>query len=195
MSEKDNLQEADGIKEKNTPQGDNVKVNTAKEDSTEELSTNSNTTEDVNLDAETTEASSLENSTNQETEGDTESTKKDNDVLEEIEASNAEDAEDESNSKRHDIKEKDYHSMSLGTLVDELEHLVKNEKIQTIKTHFDTIKNEFNAKFSALLEEKKEEFLAGGGNSIDFHFNSPEKTRLMKFLKSIVINVRTIIKI
>ena len=183
MSEKDNLQEADGIKEKNTPQGDNVKVNTAKEDSTEELSTNSNTTEDVNLDAETTEASSLENSTNQETEGDTESTKKDNDVLEEIEASNAEDAEDESNSKRHDIKEKDYHAMSLGTLVDELEHLVKNEKIQTIKTHFDTIKNEFNAKFSALLEEKKEEFLAGGGNSIDFHFNSPEKTRFNEVFK------------
>jgi len=183
MSEKDNLQEADGIKEKNTPQGDNVKVNTAKEDSTEELSTNSNATEDVNLDAETTEASSLENSTNQETEGDTESTKKDNDVLEEIEASNAEDAEDESNSKRHDIKEKDYHAMSLGTLVDELEHLVKNEKIQTIKTHFDTIKNEFNAKFSALLEEKKEEFLAGGGNSIDFHFNSPEKTRFNEVFK------------
>jgi len=183
MSEKDNLQEADGIKEKNTPQGDNVKVNTAKEDSTEELSTNSNATEDVNLDAETTEASSLENSTNQETEGDTESTKKDNDVLEEIEASNAEDAEDESNSKRHDIKEKDYHAMSLTALVDELEHLVKNEKIQTIKTHFDTIKNEFNAKFSALLEEKKEEFLAGGGNSIDFHFNSPEKTRFNEVFK------------
>ena len=183
MSEKDNLQEADGIKEKNTPQGDNVKVNTAKEDSTEELSTNSNTTEDVNLDAETTEASSLENSTNQETEADTESTKKDNDVLEEIEASNAEDAEDESNSKRHDIKEKDYHAMSLTALVDELEHLVKNEKIQTIKTHFDTIKNEFNAKFSALLEEKKEEFLAGGGNSIDFHFNSPEKTRFNEVFK------------
>lgn len=183
MSEKDNLQEADGIKEKNTPQGDNVKVNTAKEDSTEELSTNSKATGDVNLDAETTEASSLENGTNQETEADTESTKKDNDVLEEIEASNAEDAEDESNSKRHDIKEKDYHAMSLTALVDELEHLVKNEKIQTIKTHFDTIKNEFNAKFSALLEEKKEEFLAGGGNSIDFHFNSPEKTRFNEVFK------------
>tara|TARA_R110002073_G_scaffold205294_5_gene365018 strand:+ start:2967 stop:4991 length:2025 start_codon:yes stop_codon:yes gene_type:complete len=183
MSEKDNLQEADGIKEKNTPQGDNVKVNTAKEGSKEELSTNSNATEDVNLDAKTTEASSLENSTNQETEADTESTKKDNDVLEEIEASNAEDAEDESNSKRHDIKEKDYHAMSLTALVDELEHLVKNEKIQTIKTHFDTIKNEFNAKFSALLEEKKEEFLAGGGNSIDFHFNSPEKTRFNEVFK------------
>ncbi len=183
MSEKDNLQEADGIKEENTPQSDNVKVNTAKEESKEELSTNSNATEDVNLVTETTETSSFENSINQETEGDTESTKKDNDVLEEIEASNAEDAEDESNSKRHDIKEKDYHAMSLGTLIDELEHLVKNEKIQTIKTHFDTIKNEFNAKFSALLEEKKEEFLAGGGNSIDFHFKSPEKTRFNEVFK------------
>jgi len=183
MSEKDNLQEADGIKEENTPQSDNVKVITAKEESKEELSTNSNATEDVNLVTETTETSSLENSINQETEGDTESTKKDNDVLEEIEASNAEDAEDESNSKRHDIKEKDYHAMSLGTLIDELEHLVKNEKIQTIKTHFDTIKNEFNAKFSALLEEKKEEFLAGGGNSIDFHFKSPEKTRFNEVFK------------
>ena len=67
--------------------------------------------------------------------------------------------------------------MTLQELVDELENLVNNEKIQVIKSHFETIKNEFNAKFNTFLEEKKEEFIAEGGNAIDFHFKSPEKTR------------------
>jgi len=164
MSEKDNLQKADGIKEEKSPQIDDTSVNTDI-DSVEESSTN--VIEEVKSELEVTEDISKE-----------ENLKENNSELQdEIDASNAEDAEDEDNSTRHEIKEKDYHAMPLDALVDELEHLVKNEKIQTIKSHFDTIKNEFNAKFSALLEEKKEEFITGGGNTIDFHFKSPEKTR------------------
>lgn len=164
MSEKDNLQKADGIKEEKSPQIDDTSVNTDI-DSVEESSTN--VIEEVKSELEVTEDISKE-----------ENLKENNSELQdEIDASNAEDAEDEDNSTRHEIKEKDYHAMPLDALVDELEHLVKNEKIQTIKSHFDIIKNEFNAKFSALLEEKKEEFITGGGNTIDFHFKSPEKTR------------------
>jgi hypothetical protein len=189
MSEKDNLQEADGIKEENTPQVENASENTDTE-AVEESTIGTQATDEVKKEPEVVEESPKEESTKEEVSAESteietskeslvenDTSEKTDDVLEEIEASNAEDAEDEANSKRHDIKEKDYHAMSLDALVDELEYLVKNEKIQTIKSHFETIKNEFNTKFSALLEEKKEEFIEGGGNSIDFHFKSPEKTR------------------
>ena len=150
MSEKDNLQEADGVKQESTPKIEEVSTVDTENQPTEENSNNSN--------GET----AAEEATH---------------AIKEIEESNAEDAEDDGNSKRHEIEEKDYHSMSLGELVIELENLLKNEKIQTIKNQFELIRTEFNGKFSSLLEEKKEEFLAGGGNSIDFHFKSPEKSR------------------
>lgn len=95
--------------------------------------------------------------------------------VEEIDQSNAEDAEDESNIERHTLEEKDYHAMSMELLTKEFATLVENQKVQTIKSHVDEIKNEFNAKFNELLEEKKEEFLQEGGNEIDFHFSSPVK--------------------
>jgi hypothetical protein len=150
MSEKDNLQEADGIKQDHTPQTEDVSTVDAENQLTEETTNETNGT------------STVEEAEN---------------AIKEIEDSNAEDAEDEANSQRHEIEEKDYHSMSLDQLVSELEELLKNEQIQTIKNQFESIKAEFNGKFSSLLEEKKQEFLDGGGNSIDFHFKSPEKSR------------------
>jgi len=149
MSEKDNLQEADGTQE-NTTQNETTETNTSTEATT----------------PETVENEIVENTTNGS-----------DDAIEEIEASNAEDAEDENNSKRHEIEEKDYHAMSMDQLVDELSALVSNDNIQIVRSHVETVKNEFSAKFSALLEEKKEEFLAGGGNSIDFRFSNPLKTK------------------
>lgn len=94
-----------------------------------------------------------------------------NDVSESV----AEDAEDESANGRHEIPELDYHSMSMEALVDELEKLVENEKVQAIKDHVDGIKSEFNQKFNEVLEQRKEEFIAEGGNIIDFHFSLPVK--------------------
>ncbi len=87
----------------------------------------------------------------------------------------AEDSEDESAGERHDIPKKDYHSMTKEALADELEKLVKNEKVQAIKEHVAEIRTEFNAKFDEEVEEKKEEFLADGGNIIDFHYSTPLK--------------------
>ncbi|VAV84540.1 FIG00693349: hypothetical protein [hydrothermal vent metagenome] len=235
MSEKDNLQEADGIKEEITPQNKEITVEIETESTLEESTESKPETEETEVventeavldeiapqseevteeteatpeepteskpEAEDTEV--VENTEavldeivpqNEEITKETEVTSEESteskpkveetevventeDALDEIDASNAEDAEDEHNSKRHEIKEKDYHAMPLAELVDELEGLLKNEKIQTIKSHFETIKTEFNAKFSTLIEEKKEEFLATGGNAIDFHFKSTEKTR------------------
>lgn len=93
--------------------------------------------------------------------------------LNEIEDSNAEDAEDEGNKDRHTIEVKAYDTMSLEALTAELEKLVKSEKVQAIKSHVDSINNEFKDKFQALLDEKKEEFLNDGGNEIDFYYASP----------------------
>tara|TARA_R110002051_G_scaffold8755_1_gene35994 strand:+ start:96419 stop:98422 length:2004 start_codon:yes stop_codon:yes gene_type:complete len=97
------------------------------------------------------------------------------DVMNEIDDSNAEDAEDTDTVKRHEIPMPDYHEMSMENLVGELQRLVKNEKVQAIRKHVDSIKDEFNQKFEEFLEEKKDEFIANGGNEIDFRYNSVAK--------------------
>ncbi|MGC1203864.1 MAG: DUF349 domain-containing protein [Flavobacteriaceae bacterium] len=104
-------------------------------------------------------------------------TDEDDEVLNEIEESNAEDAEDEGNKDRHAIEEKEYDSMSLEALAIELEKLLKNEKVQAIKKHVDNINQEFKTQFQALIDEKKEEFLNDGGNEIDFYYSSPVQKR------------------
>ncbi|OIQ29648.1 MAG: chromosome segregation protein [Bacteroidetes bacterium MedPE-SWsnd-G2] len=155
MSEKDNLQNADGIEENITPE------TTAKD--TEK------TLESVEESPESTKEAVEENQTEQNSEGEAEN------HVNEIEASNAEDAEDEENEERHEIEEKDYHAMSMAMLVHEFQDLLKHHKVQNIKAQINEIKNEFNAKFGELLEEKKEEFLSEGGNEIDFYYSTPLK--------------------
>ncbi|TCK66726.1 uncharacterized protein DUF349 [Winogradskyella wandonensis] len=103
--------------------------------------------------------------------------------VEEIDSSNAEDAEDETNAERHKLEDKDYHAMSMDDLVSEFEKLLKNNKIQTISSHVNEIKSEFNAKFSQLLEEKKEQFIEDGGNPIDFYFSNDTKKRFNSAVK------------
>ncbi|TNJ45707.1 DUF349 domain-containing protein [Tamlana fucoidanivorans] len=98
-------------------------------------------------------------------------------VLNEIEESNAEDAEDEGNKDRHKIEVKDYDSMSLEALAIELERLLKTEKVQAIRSHVHSINNEFKLKFQALIDEKKEDFINDGGNEIDFYYSSPVQKR------------------
>ena len=97
------------------------------------------------------------------------------DAHSEFEDSVAEDSEDETTHERHGIEKKDYHAMTKEELVKEFEQLLNKEKIQAIKEHVEEIKTEFNAKFDEELEEKKEDFLAEGGNIIDFHYSTPLK--------------------
>ncbi|WP_335965923.1 DUF349 domain-containing protein [Galbibacter sp. PAP.153] len=99
----------------------------------------------------------------------------DEDVHNEIDESNAEDAEDEGHKDRHEIPLLDYHAMNMDKLVSELEKLVKKEKIQAIKAHVDQIKSEFDLKYQELLEQKKEDFINEGGNEIDFSYSTPVK--------------------
>lgn len=99
----------------------------------------------------------------------------DTDGVDEIDQNNAEDAEDADTVKRHEIPILDYHSMSMENLVGEMQRLIKNEKVQAIKKHVDGIRDEFNLKFQEFIDEKKEEFISGGGNEIDFKYNSVTK--------------------
>lgn len=148
-----------------------------KQQKLQENSTEENTT------AQATESKveeTVEDSTNS-TEQPEENASKENestaatDVMNEIDDSNAEDAEDTDTEKRHEIPMPDYHEMNMENLVGELQRLVKNEKVQAIRKHVDNIKDEFNQKFDEFIEEKKEEFISNGGNEIDFRYNSVDK--------------------
>ena len=93
----------------------------------------------------------------------------------EIDESNAEDAEDTENERRHHIPFLDYHALSLENLVGELQRLLRTEKVQAIRKHVDGIKHEFDLKFQDFLDHKKEEFVSRGGDPTDFRYNSVTK--------------------
>ncbi|MEZ4856438.1 MAG: DUF349 domain-containing protein [Gelidibacter sp.] len=199
MSEKDNLQEADGNENLNTTEISSEEVTSNSEDTLNEDETTAteaiedaveNETSDENPkekkeaeESSETIEDAVENETSDKPVEEQPKTEKTNTHVDEIDESNAEDAEDESNSERHTLEDKDYHAMSMEQLADELEGLLKHKKVQTIKSHVDEIKQEFNSKFSEILEEKKEDFLADGGNEIDFYYSSPLKKRFNELYK------------
>jgi hypothetical protein len=87
-----------------------------------------------------------------------------------------EENEDEDEAEAVELEaQKDYHNLSPKQLISELETLLKSRAIQGLKHDVDEITSEFNAQFQQELEHKKEEFLAEGGNIIDFHYSNPAK--------------------
>jgi hypothetical protein len=181
MSKKDNLQNADG----------NVSLNIAERSETEVTETEKappveTPKEDLVIEQDpvledpikvspkkaSKKESPVETETSEPSSSDVEKT---DTSVDEIEESNAEDAEDESNIERHGLEEKDYSAMTMEQLVKEFEGLLKRQKVQTIKHQVGEIKSEFDSKFSEILEEKKEEFLNDGGDEIDFYYSSPLK--------------------
>lgn len=178
MSKKDNLQEADGMEKNSTDINNKNAVNTTKTEASngENAADATVTNEGIENSAE---APIVANESTQEAPKSVkaEHSEDDNQVLDEIDNENAEDAEDEGNKDRHSIEFKEYDKMEMEQLVDELEKLVKNEKVQAIKKHVDAIKKEFNSQFNDLIEEKKNDFLNDGGNEIDFYFSSPVQKR------------------
>ncbi len=174
MSEIDNLQKADGIEENKSI------INN--DDTTENTSSEINETtpveiSQINSDETPVEVTEPLNEDSPEEKTEESDASEKEDVINEIEESNAEDAEDEGNKERHTIEVKEYDKMSLESLAIELEKLLKNEKIQAIKSPVNDINNEFKTKFQALLDEKKTEFLNDGGNEIDFYYSSPIQKR------------------
>ncbi|MBK5214044.1 MAG: DUF349 domain-containing protein [Flavobacteriaceae bacterium] len=91
----------------------------------------------------------------------------------EEEVASSEDEEEEEDNEEK--AQKDYSTLSKKELVAELEKLLKSKKIQDLKHDIEEIRSEFNSLFNEELEQKKEEFLAEGGNIIDFHYTTPLK--------------------
>jgi hypothetical protein len=99
-------------------------------------------------------------------------------ALSSIDDSNAEEGEDETLKERHEIPMQDYDTLSLETLVDELDALVSTEKVMSIKEHVEEIKKAFLAKYNHFIEEKKEEFHTENPDTTeDFQYHSPLKTK------------------
>lgn len=187
MSENDNLQNADGKKEvesQGTAPTEHNEISTNETEVTTSSDSEIPTEEkpplvapdkSVENDSQAIKATDDEDDNDEDVETTPEAEPEHKDHVDEIEASNAEDAEDESNAERHDVEEKDYHAMSMAELAAELNRLLKHHKIQTISKNVNEIKSEFNAKFSELLDEKKEEFIADGGDEIDFYYTNDTK--------------------
>ena len=74
-----------------------------------------------------------------------------------------------------EIEPTDYSNLNKTELINAFENLVNNSAIESIKDEAEEIITEFNNLFQEELTQKKEDFLAQGGNSIDFHHTSPEK--------------------
>ena len=99
-------------------------------------------------------------------------------IIEAIADSNAEESEDENLKERHDIPMQDYDTLSMESLVEELNILVSNEKVSSIKDHVEEIKKAFLAKYNHLIEEKKEEFIAENQDTNeDFQYHFPLKSK------------------
>ncbi|RZT00366.1 DUF349 domain-containing protein [Aquimarina brevivitae] len=160
MATSDNLPKADGDNDKVNGIEANTEITNTKQVDSEETKATSDT-DNPKEPSVTDKSSNTKSSTDE--------------AQDELDKSVAEDSEDTSSLERHDIEKKDYHSMSKEDLVNELRTLVKNEKVQAIKEHVDEIKAEFNAKFNEEEEQKKEDFLADGGDIIDFHYSTPLK--------------------
>jgi hypothetical protein len=89
---------------------------------------------------------------------------------------NAEESEDETLSARHDIPMKDYEAMSMDQLTDELEGLVGNDKVMSVREHVEEIKKSFLSKYHHFIDEKKQEYHAENPETTeDFHYSLPLK--------------------
>lgn len=87
----------------------------------------------------------------------------------------SEEIHEEAESEIDESIKKEYDTLSESELISELRNLVSEKPIQSIKNEVEEISLEFNSKFNEKLETNKEQFLAEGGNIIDFHYTSPSK--------------------
>ncbi len=177
MSTHDNLPKADGNKQNKKDALITNSDNSVSKD--QEFNVSSSELQDVEIKDSNTKNMNIANpeeiESNLSVDNQNKEIESDETILNQIELAVAEDSEDETTLERHDIQKKDYHSMSKEDLIKELQYLIKNEKIQAIKEHVEEIKSEFNAKFNEESEQKKDEFLADGGDLIDFHYSTPLK--------------------
>jgi hypothetical protein len=113
-------------------------------------------------------------------------------ALSAIEASNAEESEDESLKDRHHLPEIDYSTMDMETLVNMLEEHTTAEKIMSVKDHVEEIKKEFLSQYHHFIEDKKEEFQNENPESKEeFEYHFPLKVKFDQLYKDFRTRVNT----
>lgn len=99
----------------------------------------------------------------------------DGNTEDEEEVTSSEDEDESDDDSHEESAQKDYSTLSKKELVAEFKKLLASKKIPHLKHDAEEIRSEFNSRFNEELEQKKEEFLAEGGNIIDFHYTTPLK--------------------
>ena len=183
MSEHDNLQDADG---------DNLNVTPPKSEITEDVNSLSEVVNEI--ENKSTEDATIETITVQSKEDNSEEISSEEEEEEEDDDDDEEslDKGNQKKTNKSDAKigsekidsEESFESLSLEDLVNKFESLLENENSQNVRNNINKIKNSFNAAFAILIAEKKDAFLADGGNVIDFNFTSPLKKRFNDLSKS-----------
>ena len=181
MSEHDNLQDADG---------DNLNVTPPKSEITEDVNSLSEVVNEI--ENKSTEDATIETITVQSKEDNSEEISSEEEEEEEEDDEESLDKGNQKKTDKSDAKigsekidsEESFESLSLEDLVNKFESLLENENSQNVRNNINKIKNSFNAAFAILIAEKKDAFLADGGNVIDFNFTSPLKKRFNDLSKS-----------
>ncbi len=92
-------------------------------------------------------------------------------------AVSADEEEDEHVYEDHVLELPDYSTYRTEDLVNEAEKLLKNEPVQKLKEHFDSIRKHVIKDLNEERQAKLEAFLEGGGNQIDFEYVQPLRER------------------
>ena len=166
MSEHDNLQEADGKQLSPTPQQDS---SAEQSEASKEITSEEVTTSETPIEESAKSAKAVVETKGAEKENPSEEDKEDKEDKQQLE-----DTETKVN----------YEDLSLEDLIKAFETLLKSDNIYNVRNSINQVKINFNAKFSALISEKKETFLAEGGNAIDFQYSSPLKKQFNELSKT-----------
>ncbi len=162
---KENKIEEAMVEEKKAVESASEKKPLTAENAIDEQDSDTSVSKDISLEKQSAETSAKAATSKNEEENEEEDE-------EEIESSEDQEKTDEEEEEK---AQKDYSALSKKDLVAEFDKLLKSQKVQDIKTEVDEIRSEFNDKFNEEMEHKKEEFLAEGGNIIDFHYSTPLK--------------------
>jgi hypothetical protein len=98
------------------------------------------------------------------------------DVISNINNSNAEDSENYDN-KDLEIEFKEYETLNLSTLVEELDYLLTEYPIASIKNHVEEIRKVFTNKYNQLIDEKRDEYINENGNDLGFEYYLSSKNK------------------
>lgn len=153
----------------------------------------SETTQNENVEARVEDTSSTETESNVETETSSEAAPEPA-VAEAIETPSAEptvedeerDEEEDVHTDEHDEDDQyadehdelpDYDHQKNEELIQAAEHWGKHDDIRNARKHIEAIRTALLKRLDEEREEKKEEFLEGGGNEIDFHYDQADRNK------------------